>query len=129
LLPAVAGPFVGDVTHVVGIDTLRSTPLVVDEPPPPKASLDRILGLRPGFIDVSPAELLPWRSHLVPLVSRQLVGEQLVHLDVRHQIRQCGEAAFPQNLCRTNEASCGQEDIGARSIDGHSRGTDAFDRD
>jgi hypothetical protein len=64
-LAAMAGPLVGDVADVVRIETLRSTPLIVDRPTKAKPALDRTFSLRPGLIESSPAELLPESAHRV----------------------------------------------------------------
>lgn len=62
-LPAVACALVSDVAHVAGIKTLRSAKLIVNVFRTAKPSLDRILSLRPGLIEFSPAKLLPWTAH------------------------------------------------------------------
>jgi len=68
----VAWALVGDVAYVIGIDTLRSAKLVIDGSSKAKPSLDRILGLRPGLIELSPAKLLPSTAHHVPLSSHAI---------------------------------------------------------
>ena len=56
LLPAVTAALVGDVAYVVRIETLGSTPLIVDEP---GVSLDRPFSLRSRLVESSPGNLLP----------------------------------------------------------------------
>jgi hypothetical protein len=58
-LAAVAGSFVGDIAYVIRIETLRSTPLIVDASASAKAALDRLLTLRLGLLE-------SWRGKLVP---------------------------------------------------------------
>jgi hypothetical protein len=62
-LPPVSGAFVGDVADVVGIETLRSTPLIVDRAARVEASFDRAVTLSPRFVDSSQADLLPQAGH------------------------------------------------------------------
>jgi hypothetical protein len=58
----VSGALVGDVAYVVGIETLRSAPLIIDWSRKAKPSLDRTFSLRPGIIESSPGKILPWKG-------------------------------------------------------------------
>ena len=63
VLPAVSRALVGDVADVVGVDTLRSTPFIVDASTPAKPSLDRTFSLRPRLIAFAPAEFVVETAH------------------------------------------------------------------
>jgi hypothetical protein len=63
----VSRAFVGDVADVVGIETLRSTPLIVDRAARGEASFDRAFTRSPRFIDSSQADLLPQKHHACAL--------------------------------------------------------------
>ena len=60
-----AHALVRDVSNIIRIDTLRSTPLIVDRPANAKSPLDRGLSLRPELIESFPATLLPVTAHVV----------------------------------------------------------------
>src|SRR3954452_19937867 len=49
-LAAVAASFVGDIAYVIRIETLRSTPLIVDASATAKAAPDRLQTLRLGLL-------------------------------------------------------------------------------
>ena len=66
-LSAVSGALVGDVAYVVGIETLRSTPFIVDRSTRAKLASDRTFTPRPRLIESSPARLLPGTAHLCRL--------------------------------------------------------------
>jgi hypothetical protein len=57
-LAAVAGSFVGDIAYVIRIETLRSTPLIVDASAIAKAAPDRLRTLRLGLLESWPGKLL-----------------------------------------------------------------------
>lgn len=57
-LSAMACAFVGDVAYPVRVETVRSSPLIVDGARKAKPALDRAFSLRPGFIE-SPTKLRP----------------------------------------------------------------------
>ena len=83
--------FIGDVANVVRIETLGSTPLIVDEP---GFSLDRPFSLRSRLVESPPGNLLPQAAHH-PSTPRtlEMCGKEAVDLGIRHQARQSSEAA------------------------------------
>src|SRR6476620_380952 len=58
-----AWTLVGDVADVIRVEVLRPSPLIVDRAWQTKPSLDRALGLRARFLDLSPTKLLPGIAH------------------------------------------------------------------
>jgi hypothetical protein len=58
-LSAVSCALVGDVAYVIRIETLRSTPLIVDKSTKASLAFDRAFTLWPRLIESSPAELMP----------------------------------------------------------------------
>jgi hypothetical protein len=70
---------VGDVAYVVRIETLRSTPLIVDRSTKTKLAFDRSFSLLPRLIESSPAKLLPETAHLCRLLLDAInrFGDQL----------------------------------------------------
>jgi len=68
-LAAVTHTLVGDIAYIVRIETLRSTPFIVDASTHAKLALDRTLGLQPGFIESSRGKLLRGTARLCGLSS------------------------------------------------------------
>lgn len=63
-LPAVSGALVSDVANIVRIETLRSSPVVVNAPGHPGFYIDRARSLRDGLIESSPGHFFPQAAHL-----------------------------------------------------------------
>ena len=107
-LRAVSCALVGDVADVVRIETLRSTPLIVDRATKAKLAFDRTFTWRHGLTESFPARLLPAIAHLCRLLSdatfrrlptlglvpRKIGGKEPVDLGVRHQASESSEAAL-----------------------------------